>query len=367
MSEHESYMTEALELALRGIGTVEPNPMVGAVIVRDGGVIGRGWTQPFGHDHAEVAALADAREAGEKTAGATMYVTLEPCCHYGKTPPCTQAIIDAKIAKVVTAMLDPFDQVAGGGVAKLRGSGVEVTVGVMEAAARRRLAAYVKLQTVGRPWVICKWAQTLDGRIATRTGHSQWISGEASRRRVQKIRSYCDGVMVGVGTVLADDPMLTNRSGAGREPTRVVLDEALATPADCRLVQTASETPVLIVTAAGESSHAEKLAAAGAELLHLPGDDGRIDLGGLMDELGRRRWTRLLIEGGAQVHGSMLGAGLVDELRVFLAPRLLGGREGLPCVLWREADLMTEAKGLPRPTVEAIDGDLLLSYWLAES
>ena len=371
MSEYEAHMQLALELARRGRGAVEPNPTVGAVLVRQGQVIGQGWHRQFGGPHAEVEAIADARAAGHDPAGSTLVVTLEPCCHQGKTPPCTQAIIEAKIAIVVAAMVDPFEPVRGKGLEALRRRGIEVIEGVGQEPARRLLEAYTKLRTIGRPWVICKWAQTLDGRIAARTGHSRWISGEASRRRVHEMRGGCDGVAVGAGTVLADNPLLTNRSGSGRQPARVVLDDALNISLASRLVGSIDQAPLLVATTpaalAAKPPHAQALRARGAEVLELPPGAGGVDLGALLDELGRRQWTRLMVEGGSAVLGSFIRQNLCDELAVFLAPRLLGGREGLPCITWPEANTIDHAWALPGPEVERIDGDLLLTFRLAEN
>lgn len=370
ISDHERFMDEALVLAARGLGQVEPNPMVGALIVRDGRVVGRGWHKRFGRPHAEIEAMTDARAGGADVRGATMYVTLEPCCHHGKTPPCTRAIIDAGITRVVVAVEDPFEQVAGQGLTELRQAGVEVTVGVCGPEARRLLAAYIKLIRQGRPWVICKWAQTLDGRIATRTGHSRWITSESSRRRVHELRGQCDGVAVGIGTVVADDPLLTNRGGLGRQPARVVLDEGLVLSCESQLVRSIDQAPLLVATTAeamaAHAGVAEELRRWGAELLDLPASDDGVEIPALLDELGRRRWTRLLIEGGSAVLGSVLSRGLADELRVFLAPRILGGREGLPCVTWAEIDHMNHAMRLPTPEVEPIGEDLMLTYRLTD-
>lgn len=360
-------MAEALALAERGLGAVEPNPPVGAVIVRQGRILGRGWHKRFGGPHAEAEAIADAGSA-DHCAGATMYVTLEPCCHHGKTPPCTQAIIEAGISTVVAAMTDPFEQVAGDGFQALRAAGVDVTEGVLADRAGRLLGPYLKLHTQRRPWVICKWAQTLDGRIATWSGQSQWISCQQARLRAGELRGLCDGVAVGIGTVVADDPLLTNRSGAGREPVRVVLDAGLRLRPDSRLVRSIAQAPLLVATtaeaAASQRGLADTLVGAGAELLHLPGTDRGVDIAALLDELGRRRWTRLLIEGGSSVLGSVLGARLADELRVFLAPRILGGREGLPCVGFEEVDDLNQAIPLSEPEVERVGCDLMLTYRL---
>ena len=356
MAPYQQHMAEALVLAERGLGAVEPNPMVGAVLVRDGQVIGRGWHKTFGGPHAEIEALTDARTAGVSPAGATLVVTLEPCHHHGKTPPCTEAIIAAGIAAVVAAMPDPSQEVSGAGFKALRAAGVDVTVGVGREAAERLLDAYCKLCIEHRPWVICKWAQTLDGRIATRTGHSQWISCQAARQRVGEYRRVCDGVAVGVGTVTADDPLLTNRTGAGRQPVRLVLDDALQIPPDCRLVRSIDQAPLVIATTgeavASRPGRARELEASGAELLQLPAGAGGVDLPELLAELGRRQWTRLLVEGGSKVLGGILRGGLADALRVFLAPRILGGAEGLPCAAWQEIDAMDRAMRLPAPSVE---------------
>ena len=316
-------MAIALALAAGARGRVEPNPMVGAVVVREGRELGRGWHGRFGGPHAEREALAAVRAAGRDPRGATMYVTLEPCCHHGKTPPCTDALREAGLARVVLAMPDPDPRVAGKGAAILRAAGMEVVTGVLGDQARELLAAYVKLRTQRRPWVICKWAQTADGLLALPPGQGRWISGEASRARVHEVRAWCDGICAGVGTVLADDPLLTNRSGGGKQPTRVVLDARLRTPDDCGLVRTAGEFPLLVATTAAgvRTGRADRLREARAEVLELPAGDQGVDLAALLDELGRREWTYLLVEGGRAVLASFLGQGLADELMMFVSPR----------------------------------------------
>lgn len=365
MEPFDAWMDEAIDLAAKGIGSVEPNPPVGALLVRDGAVLGRGYHRAFGRAHAEVEAMADARAAGVNPAGATAVVTLEPCCHTGKTGPCTDALIDAGITRVVAAIEDPDANVAGQGFAKLRAAGVEVIVGPGERRARELLGPYIKLRTQARPWVIAKWAQTLDGRIAAHTGHSRWVSGEASRQRVHDLRAICDGVAAGIGTMLTDDPLLTNRSGRGRQPKPLVLDDRLDTPTSARLFEAGQ--PVLIATCqATLQAHADRaaaLTAAGAEVLSLPGEPGGVSIPALLDELGRRNWTRLLVEGGPTVMGSLLSAGLADELWVFVAPKLLG-HDGLPAVRLEPIDQMDQAVNLPAPRVEAVGEDLLLTYRL---
>ncbi len=332
MEQDERFMSVAIDCARRGRGAVEPNPMVGAVIVRDGVEIARGWHRRFGGPHAERDALAAARDAGANVRGATMYVTLEPCCHYGKTPPCTDALLESGIARVVVGMLDPDERVSGRGVEILRSAGADVTVGVREGEVRELLAPYVKLRRQRRPWVICKWAQTADGLLAMPPGEGRWISGEASRRHVHELRGLCDGILVGVGTVLADDPLLTNRSGIGKQPVRVVLDSHLRTPSDCQLLRTLKESPVLIATTpAADGAAAGLLQTAGAEIVTLPASPTGVDLGALLDELGRRQWTHLLVEGGAGVLRSFLDGGLADELLVYVAPhRCPDAPEDLP-------------------------------------
>ncbi len=321
-------MQRALRLAEQGRGAVEPNPMVGAVIVREGRILAEGYHRRFGGPHAEIEALAAARAAGQDVAGATMYVTLEPCRHAGKTPPCTDALIAAKLRRVVAAMLDPDENVAGRGVEQLRRAGIEVSLGLCQAQAEELLCAYVTLRTQGRPWVIAKWAQSADGYLALPAGRGRWISGEASRRRVHELRSRCDGILVGIGTVLADDPQLTNRSGHGKQPARVVLDSRLTLPLDCQLVRTARESPVLLATTAeGVRTNpraAERLKEAGVDVLVVASAAGRVDLVALLSELGRREWTYLLVEGGEAVLRSFLAALLVDELQVYVSKRIVG-------------------------------------------
>src|SRR5262245_3997728 len=275
-------MRRALELAERGRGYVEPNPLVGAVVVRDRHVVGEGWHERYGAAHAEVNALA---AAGEAARGATLYLTLEPCCHQGKTPPCTEAILRAGVGRVVAAMRDPFPEVAGQGAARLQAAGVAVELGQGEPDARRLNAPYLKLLASGRPYVHAKWAMTLDGKIATRTGDSKWISNEASRRHVHELRGRMDAIVVGIGTVLADDPLLTARPPGPRTPARVVLDRRGRTPLTSNLARTARETPTWVVTS-GEPS--PDLSTLGCEVL------GFREVTALLDEMGRRRMTNIL-------------------------------------------------------------------------
>jgi diaminohydroxyphosphoribosylaminopyrimidine deaminase/5-amino-6-(5-phosphoribosylamino)uracil reductase len=357
--EDGQWMRRALQLAEQGRGYVEPNPLVGAVAVRDGRVIGEGWHQRYGQAHAEVNALA---AAGEAAVGATLYVTLEPCCHHGKTPPCTEAVVRAGIRRVVAAMTDPFPQVAGGGAERLRAAGVAVEVGMCEAEARQLNAPYLKLLATGRPYVHAKWAMTLDGKIATHTGDSRWISNEASRRRVHQLRGRMDAILVGIGTVRADDPLLTARPPGPRTPLRIVLDSQGRLPTESQLVRTARDVAVLVVTA-GAVKRAEELQAFGCEVLPLPVLEGRPDIFALLDELGHRRLTNLLVEGGSAVLGSFFDAREIDEIQIYLAPRLVGGADALPAIGGRGVDRIAEGLSLSQLQVEQVEGDVALHGW----
>jgi diaminohydroxyphosphoribosylaminopyrimidine deaminase/5-amino-6-(5-phosphoribosylamino)uracil reductase len=359
-ADAERWMARALELAERGRGHVEPNPLVGAVVVRDGRAVGEGWHQRYGGPHAEVHALA---AAGAAARGATLYVTLEPCCHHGKTPPCTDAVLRAGIARVVAAMPDPFPAVAGKGADQLRAAGVEVEFGPGEAGARRLNAPYLKLLATGRPYVHAKWAMTLDGKIATRTGDSKWISNEASRRRDHELRGRVDAIVVGVGTALADDPQLTARPPGPRTAARVVLDSHARLPLNSVLVRTARDVPTVVATVT-PLAQAAQLHAAGCEVLTLPATDGRPDIDALLAELGRRRFTNVLLEGGAGVLGSFLDAGAIDEVHVFIAPRLAGGAAALTAVGGRGVEKIAQALRLAECRAEMLEGDIYVHGWL---
>jgi diaminohydroxyphosphoribosylaminopyrimidine deaminase/5-amino-6-(5-phosphoribosylamino)uracil reductase len=312
-------MRRALELAERGRGWVEPNPMVGAVLVHQGQVVGEGWHQRYGEAHAEVHAIA---QAGPRSRGATLYVTLEPCCHYGKTPPCTDALIAAGIARVVVAMTDPFPQVAGQGIEKLRSAGIPVEVGLLQDDARRLNAAYLTRLEKGRAYVHAKWAMTLDGKIATRLGDSKWISSEASRRRVHELRGRMDAILVGAGTVRADDPLLTVRPPGARIPRRIVLTRRGEIPWNCRLWQTIAEAPVCLA-----GPHADRWTSKVPEGVELIPCDSLTDL---LRDLARRRCTNVLVEGGANVLGQFFDERLIDEVHVFIASKLIGGAGPAP-------------------------------------
>jgi diaminohydroxyphosphoribosylaminopyrimidine deaminase / 5-amino-6-(5-phosphoribosylamino)uracil reductase len=366
VSEIDSlHMARALELARRGEGLVEPNPMVGCVIADDDGVIGEGWHRRFGFAHAEVEALV---AAGPRARGATAYVTLEPCCHFGKTPPCTQALIAAGIRRVVAALADPFPPISGRGFRELTAAGIEVEIGLMESEARRLNAPYLKRVVTGQPWVIAKWAMTLDGKLATRSGDSRWISGPESREIVHQLRGRVDAILIGRGTALADDPMLTARPPGPRTATRIVLDSRAALDSTSQLVRTARDTPLLIVSGpdATESNRA-RLTAAGCEVFVSDAPDHRARLGQLLDELGRRQMTNILVEGGSRLLGSLFDAREIDEVHVFIAPKLCGGQAAPTPVAGDGVDRMAEALMLEDPQVMRIGPDLYLSGRLARS
>jgi diaminohydroxyphosphoribosylaminopyrimidine deaminase/5-amino-6-(5-phosphoribosylamino)uracil reductase len=352
-------MTRALELAGRGRGWVEPNPLVGAVLVRDGVLVGEGWHEKFGQAHAEVNAL---RHAGDRARGSTLFVTLEPCCHFGKTPPCTEAVIGAGVRRVVVAMLDPFPEVSGQGASRLREAGIVVEVGVGEAAARQLNAPYLKRLRTGRPWVHAKWAMTLDGKIATRTGQSKWITGEAARAHVHELRGCMDAIVIGRGTLLADDPLLTARPPGPRTATRIVLTAtAKGLPSACRLLETTADAPVLVVTQDSMVDRVLPWRTRGAEVLGLPAEpDGHLDVKSILTELGRRGMTHVLVEGGAGTLGRFADAGEIDEAHAFVAPTILGGSDAPSPIAGLGTAELGQAVRLSCWQVERIGDDVLI-------
>jgi len=347
-----AHMSRALELAALGRGAVEPNPMVGCVIVRDGQVLGEGWHQQHGGPHAEIHALA--------AAGATVYVTLEPCCHWGQTPPCTQALIAAGVRRVVAAMLDPFAAVQGKGIAELEAAGIHVELGLMQAEAEQLNAPYLKLLRTRKPWVIAKWAMTLDGKIATAGGNSRWISGEASRAVVHALRGRVDAILVGRSTALVDDPRLTARPPGPRVATRIVLDSRASLSSESQLVRTARDIPLIIAAQEAAAVDRERLTKAGAEVLMLAGDSPAARLEELLQELGRRRMTNLLVEGGGQVLGSFFDAGQIDEVQAFISTRLVGGAAAPSPIAGIGRRLMSQAVQLEEPRMEVLDQDIYI-------
>lgn len=322
-------MRRALQLAARGQGWVEPNPMVGCVIVRGGQVLGEGYHRRFGGPHAEIEALRKCQRNSKNARGATVFVTLEPCCHQGKTPPCTAALIEAGVARVVAAMRDPNALVSGGGLRALKKAGIQTEVGLLEREAAELNAPYIKLMRQKRPWVILKWSQSLDGKIATRTGDARWISGESMRAHAHRVRGRLDAIIVGRRTAEHDDPMLTCRIGRPRRiATRVVLDAALRTPERSQLVRTARQTPTwLFCSPRAARSRIRRLRSAGCQVHVVPPDTSGagVSLPPVLDTLGAHGMTNVLVEGGGQVLGRFFEQKLGDELQIYLAPMLVGG------------------------------------------
>lgn len=413
--EDIKYMRRALELARNGEGLVEPNPMVGCVIVRDGRILGEGWHQRFGRPHAEVEAL---RAAGADTAGSTCYVTLEPCSHQGKTPPCTNEILCSGIRRVVVAMRDPNPVVNGRGLEILRRSDLEITENVLEEEARQLNAPYLMRVEQKRPWIIVKWAMTLDGRTASRTGSSQWISGEASRQIVHRLRGRMDAIMVGSRTALADDSLLTVRLKKSdedpesprrrktdptgpRQPIRIVLDSKARLSTKSRLVRTAKEIPVLVVVSPdADPGRVQTLQKAGCQILNIPyrapeaetlqsrerqrdfrysvvskGDTPsrpspdavrlrraayRQRMEFLLENLAENNVTNLLVEGGSRVFGTLFDLEMIDEVHVFIAPKLIGGRGAIPAIQGLGLPEMEFASRLVDPAVEILENDIYI-------
>jgi len=416
-SDHDHrYMQRALELAAQGQGAVEPNPMVGCVLVRDGVVIGEGWHHKYGGPHAEVNAL---NSVDGSPKGATAYVPLEPCCHTGKTPPCSQALIDAQVSRVVIAAGDPFPAVDGGGVAQLRQAGIDVETGLLADESRSLNAPYFKLVETGRPWVIAKWAMTLDGKIAAASGDSQWISNERSRAIVHQLRGRMDAILVGSKTAHHDDPRLTARppgpnatyftlpsggsdavaAGEGlerksppsdspsplvpRDPpggrvksaasgivpvpcatpirvaTRCVFDSLATLPADCQLARTSSEIPVIVfVGPAAPADRVERLEQAGCDVFRCESNDRAVRIIQALDELGRRRVTNLLVEGGGGLLGGLFDAGQIDEIHCFVAAKLIGGQQAPTPIAGDGLPAMADALQLQHQRIELLDEDV---------
>ncbi|MFZ7112833.1 MAG: bifunctional diaminohydroxyphosphoribosylaminopyrimidine deaminase/5-amino-6-(5-phosphoribosylamino)uracil reductase RibD [Desulfatiglandales bacterium] len=361
INQDERFMKEALRLAKKGLGRTSPNPAVGAVVVRDGKVVAGGYHKRAGGAHAEVEALngLDGR-AHERD---VLYVTLEPCNHQGRTPPCTEAILKRGIKKVVVGMKDPNPGVAGGGCDFLRRQGVEVREGTLETECRRLNEAFIKYVTTGRPFVTAKSALTLDGWTATATGHARWVTNERSRRFVHGLRDRVDGLMVGVGTVLADDPALNTRLGArkGKDPARIIVDTHLRIPANARVMNLDSISPTILVL--GEDVPSDRIGALkgqGAVPLICPVKNGRIDLAAMMDELGKMSITSLLVEGGAALMGSLIREGHVDKFYIFMAPKLLVGDDGVPMVSGPGPERMDQSLNLKALRLRRFGDDILI-------
>ncbi|MCI8659326.1 MAG: bifunctional diaminohydroxyphosphoribosylaminopyrimidine deaminase/5-amino-6-(5-phosphoribosylamino)uracil reductase RibD [Lachnospiraceae bacterium] len=356
------FMERAIELAGLGRGWTNPNPMVGAVIVKDGRVIGEGFHARYGELHAERNAIAALTEPAR---GAVLYVTLEPCCHYGKTPPCTDAILEQGISRVVIGSKDPNPKVAGKGAAILQKAGVVVEEDFMRAECDRLNPVFFHYITTKTPYVVMKYAMTLDGKIATRTGASKWITGEEARRRVQKLRHEYTGIMAGIGTVLADDPMLNVRLESGRKwknPVRIICDSRLRIPSDSKICKTAGEYKTIVAHAVGDSRDVERLRSLGVHVILVPDKEGRVNLKELMRILGEQGIDSILLEGGGQMNESALRAGIVHSLKAFVAPKIFGGEQAKTPVTGTGVALPDQAEWFSLEGVSRIGEDLLLEY-----
>lgn len=350
-------MQRALQLALRGEGFVEPNPMVGCVIIKGAHVLGEGFHRKFGRSHAEANAL---RMAAARTKGATCYVTLEPCAHHGKTPPCADALIAAGIKRVIVATRDPNPLVAGKGIRRLRAAGVRVDLGLLKKDADRLIAPFRTFQLEGRPFITLKWAQSMDGKIATHTGDSKWITSPAARKQAHRLRARVDAILVGVGTVRADDPDLTARLVRPRRTaTRVILDSRLQTSMKAKLVTSASHVPTIIATTdAAPTRRRRQFERLGCEVTVLPSQGGRVSLAALLSLLHQRGSTNLMVEGGAGVLTAFWDAGLVDRAEIYVAPKLIGGAKSLSALGGRGQATISELRPIRRSEVQSCGRDL---------
>lgn len=360
----EQYMKRALEIASLARGRTSPNPMVGAVIVKNGQIVGEGYHRQAGTPHAEVHAIAD---AGQQAAGADLYVSLEPCCHYGKTPPCTEAIISAGIKRVVAAVTDPNPKVAGQGLRILQEAGIETKVGVLEREALRLNEVFIKYITAGMPFVSVKTAMTLDGKIASHSRDSRWVTGESAREYVHQLRNYYDAILVGIGTVLADDPRLNTRLQGipSRDPVRVIIDSTLQIPRESTIVQTSHEQRTLLFCSPDcPQDRRVQLESAGIEIYSTPCQNGQVSLQHVMQQLAEEHICSVLVEGGAEINASLLKEQLVDKVYWFIAPKLIGGRQALSPIGGTGLDKMSEAWVLTSYDICRFEQDLLITGYL---
>lgn len=354
----EKYMALALKLAEKGRGKVAPNPMVGAVLVKNGKIIGNGYHQAFGGAHAEIHAI---HEGGTNCKGATLYVSMEPCAHYGKTSPCVDAIIKAGITKVVAAVIDPNPITSGKGIQELKEAGVEVVVGIMEMQAKRLNGLFFKLMQKGLPYVTVKWAMSIDGKIATHTGESKWITSEESRKYVHKIRGQMDGILVGINTVMRDDPLLTCRIEEGRNPKRIVVDSNAALPLNSHLLSTINESEIIVaVTKNAQLKRIQKLEQMGCRIVQTKDMNGRVDLKELFQRLGEMKLTNILVEGGSRVITSVIEDRLADRVMVFVAPIIIGGEGAKSPVLGTGINKIGEAAEIDEVEIKRFSNDIVI-------
>jgi diaminohydroxyphosphoribosylaminopyrimidine deaminase/5-amino-6-(5-phosphoribosylamino)uracil reductase len=361
----EVFIQRTFELALQGRGMVSPNPMVGALVVKDGEVLGQGFHEKAGLEHAEIIAL---RQAGKRARGATLYINLEPCCHHGKTPPCTEQIIEAGIKKVVAAVIDPNPLVKGKGMAALEKAGIQTRAGVLETKARRLNEVFFKYISTGLPFVILKAGLTLDGKIAAATGQSRWITGEASRQKVHEIRSWVDAVLIGAGTVKKDDPLLTARGllKGGKQPLRVVIDYKVEIPLSSQVVVDKTARTLVVLSSYAPSEKVEPLEKTGVETLIVADEEGSFSLKKLFEILGERKITSVMIEGGAKINGLALSEGVVDKILFFYAPKILGA-SALSVVGGEKSLTLEETYNITGLTLKNLGEDFLLEGYLENS
>ena len=354
----EEYMRRAIELAKKGCGYTNPNPLVGAVIVKDQRVIGEGYHEKIGGLHAERNALKNCIEDPE---GAEIYVTLEPCCHYGKTPPCTEALIEAGIKKVYVGNLDPNPKVAGGGIKILNDHGIETETGILEEECRQLNDIFFHYIQNDIPYTALKYAMTLDGKIATATGESKWITGEEARRHVHTLRHQYAAIMAGIGTVLADDPMLNARIEHGNDPIRVICDSNLRISEGSNIVKTAREIPTIIATISEDQEKIAKLEQKGCKILKTSEQDGKVNVKEVLKQLRNMEIDSVLVEGGGAIHGSFLTSGLVQKVYCYIAPKMIGGKDALSPVLGKGIEKMSDAVEITDVTVQNFGSDICVS------
>ena len=363
-SDDEKYMRQAIALALKGTGRVNPNPLVGAVVVKDGRVIGEGYHQQYGCPHAERNALAACTES---PAGATIYVTLEPCCHHGKNPPCTQALIQAGVSRVVVGSADPNPLVAGKGIAQLKAAGIQVEEGCLQAECDAINFIFFHYITTKQPYLALKYAMTADGKIACHTGASRWITGEAARHHVHQLRNKYAAIMVGTGTALADDPELTCRIENGNNPVRIVCDTQLRTPLSTKLVTTATEVPTIIATCCQDEIRHKPYQEAGCQVWVLPAKNEVVDLHALLQRLGQEKIDSVLVEGGGQLNWSLLQAGLVQRVYTYIAPKIFGGSTAKSPVGGIGVDTPQQAFQMKVISTQQLGDDFLLEQEVVSS
>lgn len=353
----QEYMRMAVDIARKGMGHTSPNPMVGCVVVKNGQIITEGYHERYGEFHAERNALT---RCDEDLTGAKMYVTLEPCCHHGNTPPCTDIIIERGIGKVYVGSMDPNPKVAGKGVQILRDHGIEVETGILEEECLALNEIFFHYITTNMPYVVMKYAMTMDGKIATHTGDSKWVTGEEARYHVHELRKKYSAIMVGIGTVLADDPMLNCRNEDGVDPVRIICDSNLRIPLECQLVKTAKDIPTIVCYANGDEDKMAALSEAGVELIRSE-KDGEVDFITLLKELGARKIDSVLIEGGGTLHGTVLKSGIVQKIYCYVAPKLVGGKEAKSPVEGDGFSLMKDALAVADVEILKLGNDICIS------